>query len=319
MKILVIGAGVIGTIYGYALAQAGNDVTHYVRPGKKVLFEDGVQMRLLDGRMKKPKEMDQFYAMKVTESIPEGHDYELILVSVRHNQIDSVLPLLKEHAGGADVLFFNGTWDTFERVDAALSRAKYLWGFPVAGGGYHGRKLEAALLDEVRIGEVDGQITPRVERIRAAFEGAGLKVDVQKDMLQWLWVHFAINCGVIAAAFKAGGSKQLLDNILRLREAILAGREALAVCRARGVDVMAYEDAKAFYLPVWIAAAGVWFTMKTNLPARKIMETHTAIDELQHMYADLQRTADELNVPMPIYKSLQGYVEHPQVELSGLD
>ena len=29
MKILMFGAGVIGTIYGYVLAQAGNNVTHF--------------------------------------------------------------------------------------------------------------------------------------------------------------------------------------------------------------------------------------------------------------------------------------------------
>ena len=38
MKVLMFGTGVIGTIYGYVLAQAGNDVTHYVREGKKKLF-----------------------------------------------------------------------------------------------------------------------------------------------------------------------------------------------------------------------------------------------------------------------------------------
>ncbi len=39
MKILMFGAGVINTLYGYVLAQAGNDVTHYVRPGKKRMLE----------------------------------------------------------------------------------------------------------------------------------------------------------------------------------------------------------------------------------------------------------------------------------------
>lgn len=41
MKILVFGTGVIGSIYGHVLTQAGNDVTHYVRPGKARALQGG--------------------------------------------------------------------------------------------------------------------------------------------------------------------------------------------------------------------------------------------------------------------------------------
>jgi ketopantoate reductase len=33
MKILVVGTGIIGTTWGWALSNAGLDVTHLVRPG----------------------------------------------------------------------------------------------------------------------------------------------------------------------------------------------------------------------------------------------------------------------------------------------
>jgi pyruvate/2-oxoglutarate dehydrogenase complex dihydrolipoamide dehydrogenase (E3) component len=38
MKLLIVGAGIIGSIYGWALAEAGHDVTHLVRPGKAAKF-----------------------------------------------------------------------------------------------------------------------------------------------------------------------------------------------------------------------------------------------------------------------------------------
>jgi 2-dehydropantoate 2-reductase len=315
MKILMLGAGVIGTVYGYALAQAGNDITHYVRPGKKAALEHGVPMRLLDGREKKPVDREVRYNLKVVETLSPDDDYELFIVSVRHYQLEGVLPLLKANLGRADLLLFNGNWAGLEAVDQVFPRSKYLWGFPVAGGGYQGEKLDAALLDEIRLGEIDGSRTPRVQRIRDMFEQARLKVDVQSNMLHWLWVHFAINCGIIGAAFKAGGASELLNSVPNLRKGILAGREALAVCQARGVDVKAFDDAKAFYQPAWLGAAVVWFMMKTNGPARKIMERHTAVDELQRMYCDLLQTGEQLQVPMPHYKSLQPHVDHPQVRV----
>lgn len=116
---------------------------------------------------------------------------------------------------------------------------------------------------------------------------------------------------IVGAAFKAGSAQKLLNSIPLLRTGILAGREALEVCRARGVSVNAFEDAKPFYLPSWLAAAGVWTMMKNNLPARKIMETHTAVDELQVIYRDVLKTGEALNVPMPHFKSLQSYVDNP--------
>jgi len=313
MRILIFGAGAIGTIYGYVLAKAGNDVTHYVRPGKKKALEKGIHIRLLDGRLKHPQEETALYPLKVVESLSPSDKYELFIVSVRHYQLESVLPILKDTVGNADILFFSGNWEGLEFIDKYLPRSKYLWGYPVAGGGYTPQGLNAALLENIQLGEIDGRSTPRLQRVQALFEQAGLKVDIQNNMLHWLWVHFAINCGIIASAFKAGGAPELLNSIPALHTGILAGREALEVCQARGIDVKAYEDAKAFYQPAWLGAAIIWLMMKTNLPARKIMETHTALDELQRMYWDLLKTGEKLDIPMPHYISLSTYVEHPRV------
>lgn len=310
MKILVIGAGVIGSVYGYVMAQAGHDVTHYVRPGKKASLENGIRMRFLDARKKNPKDEEVLYALKVVESLSPDDNYDLFIVSVRHYQLETLLPLLVQTVGDADILFFNGNWEGFEFIDRYLPRSKYLWGFPVAGGGFNGRKLDAAILEEVRLGEVDGRDTPRLKRIGGMFEQAGLKVDVQENIPHWLWVHFAINCGIIGAAFKAGGAKELLDSVPALHKGILAGREALAVCRARGVDIDTFEDAKSFMAPAWLGAVAVWVMMRTNGPARKIFERHTAIDELQRMYHDLLHTGEQLKVPMPHYISLKEYVSN---------
>ena len=227
--------------------------------------------------------------------------------------MDPILPLLKENIGNADLLIFNGKWDGFENVDKFFPRSKYLWGYPVAGGGYNAQGLNAALLDNVILGELDGQVTPRLERIKQMFEVANLKVDVQKNILHWLWVHFAFNCGLIAAAFKAGGPDELLNSIPRLHDGILAGHETLAICEARGVDVKSFEDAKAFYQPAWLGASAFSMNMKTNLMARKIVQTHTALDELQVMYRDVLKSGEEMKIPMPHYLSLKSYVDQPQI------
>lgn len=67
MKIIMFGAGVINTLYGHALAEAGNDVTHYVRPGKKKMFENGIQLNFLDGRANPPKQVSAHYQAQIVE------------------------------------------------------------------------------------------------------------------------------------------------------------------------------------------------------------------------------------------------------------
>jgi 2-dehydropantoate 2-reductase len=313
MRILMLGAGVIGTIYGYALSNAGNHVTHFVRPGRKKQLENGIQIRLLDGRFKPARQENAQYRLHAVEDLESAGDYEFIIVSVRHYQLNTALPIVARNAGEADVLIFNGNWEGLENIDHIIPRSKYLWGFPVAGGGFKEGELDGALLDEVRIGEMDGRSTARLERIKNMFEQARIRVDVQANMLHWLWVHFAINCGIIGAAMQAGSAPRLLNSVPDLRKGILAGREALAVCKARGVDVKSFPDAKLFYLPAFLGAVAVWLMMKTNKPARKIFETHAAIDELQEMYFDLLKTGQELDISMPCYLSMREHVRHPAI------
>ncbi len=309
MRILVFGAGVIGTIYGQALAAAGNDVTHFVRLGKKRALEGGVRMRLLDARGPKPVERDVVYRPKVTEGANEGDPYDLWLVSVRHYQLDDVLPVIRERSGNADVMFFHNLWAGLDVIDRHLPRERYLWGFPVAGGGYVDGELRATLMSKVRVAEVDGGETPRLQRMKELFAGAGLAPEAQERIEHWLWVHFALNAGLVGARFKAGGVGKLLASIPDLRLGILATREALDVCAARGVDVRAFDDTKALYMPSWLAAVAGSFMMRTNRARRSIAEGHAAEDDLRRMYYDVLETARALGVPMSRYESLKPWVD----------
>jgi 2-dehydropantoate 2-reductase len=50
MKTLIVGTGIIGVVYGWALSEAGVDVTHFVRNGKADQFRDAVTLDVLDER-----------------------------------------------------------------------------------------------------------------------------------------------------------------------------------------------------------------------------------------------------------------------------
>jgi len=50
MGVLVVGAGIIGSIYGWALAESGDQGIHLVRAGRAACLSDGVKLDMFDRR-----------------------------------------------------------------------------------------------------------------------------------------------------------------------------------------------------------------------------------------------------------------------------
>jgi 2-dehydropantoate 2-reductase len=308
MKLLVYGTGVIGTIYGEVLWQAGHDVSHYVRTGRPAGRGSALDLNLLDGRTTEPHELHLRYPARIVDGFGPADGYELILVSLKHYDVPSILYQLAVDAGKADILFFNNWWDDLVAIDDVLA-GRYLWGFPVGGGGWSDGVLDGALLDTVHLGEIDGAATSRLGRVRGLFESAGLKVEIEPAMLHWLWVHFATEAALISSAIAAGGVDALLDDTARLERAILAGREALEICRERGAAVEQIPDAATFFAPAAAVAVGIHDFYVSNLPARRILERHTDVEELKRIYADVVATGRRLGQPMPRLTELGAAVE----------
>ena len=95
MEILIIGAGVIGTIYGWQLQKAGCNVTHLVRQSKIDLYKSsGIQMKCLDLRNAKSQISEEGYQPSFVDSFSDTNEYYFILVAVNSNQLEDVLDML---------------------------------------------------------------------------------------------------------------------------------------------------------------------------------------------------------------------------------
>jgi 2-dehydropantoate 2-reductase len=294
-------------------SEAGNEVTHLVPPGHANRLRDGIEIRLLDARSGSGPEVRAEYRPRVIDRLDATHPPELILASVRHYQVPDLLPVLASGAGSAETLFFNNLWTSFEPVDQALA-GRYLWGFPVAGGGFDGRVLHAALLGDVQLGDPTGRAADRLESVMGLFSDCGLTVEVQPDILAWLWVHFAVEAGVIATAIKAGGVDEFLGSVDRISEAVLAVRDALEVVRAREVETVNVPDAQMWAAPEGTVAEGIKGLYETDLGPRRIMERHTGGEELKRIYTDVVATGRDLKVDMPVLEPLASYVEALRTE-----
>ena len=137
MKILVLGAGVIGTTYAWQFSNAGHDVSILVRKSKHEQIEkEGIHIRYTDERQKKSDPMEVTYHPVVVDKFHAQDNYDLIIVSVRAHQLEELLPSLADGSGKADILFFGNNWWGEEKIRRFLPAEKYLFGFSRLVGGW---------------------------------------------------------------------------------------------------------------------------------------------------------------------------------------
>jgi 2-dehydropantoate 2-reductase len=311
MKVLVIGMGNVGTMHGWALSQAGADITHVVRKGTKSLFEDGVRMDVLDLRGDSPRHYDAVYLPRVVEEVSptDGHD----LVMVATNQLQAAYAVRQYRdlvPAYASFLMFTANWDGTGEIDALLPRPRYLWGYSVCSGARGGDgTLYANVQRTYRIGEIDGSSTPRLESIIKTFGEAGLAADIKPNIIEWLWVHHAINAGMIGATIYTGGLPTAEVGIDVWVLMVRATKDALAVLEKRGVAVRAYADTEPFLGPddeeVARSLRKAWLSAPHYERTRQHGHFGSNPAEMRQFYLDVLRTGERLGVPLPCLESLK--------------
>jgi ketopantoate reductase len=314
MKILIYGAGVIGITYGWQLSLTGQDITLLVRRGKKDLLQNGITIHCQDERGKKPTKIETVFCPKIVEEISPQGPYDLILVAVKSNQVESVLPDLAQNAGKADILFFQNNWWGNEKIGKFLQSEQYLFGFSRLVGGWRSAdEVDCILFNapgmSTLLGEANGQITSRTQRLYDLMRLAGLKPEISRDILSWLKFHYVEYIGATGSILKAGSTKAFANRADLVREAIVATREALAVCVARGLSMKAAPfNLRMYNLPLGLIT---WLGQKqyqaANIQTFFDENIRNGLDEITAQYLDVVQEGQRSGVPMPVLTSLGAY------------
>ena len=228
MDILVYGAGVIGSVYAARLQEAGQNVSLLARGQRAVsLRAHGIQLENASTGRRTTTQVS------VVEDLAPTDKYDVVLVTVRLDQLHSVLPILAANRQVPTLLFLLNNpagMRQFEQLDPQ----RVVPGFPALGGVREGDVVHYITLRQVptMLGEADGRVTPRLRQLAAVFKQAGFTVHLNPDMQMWLRTHAIMDMGIIAAVMMTGGSAQLARsrrNVVMLVQAI---REGLLSLRA---------------------------------------------------------------------------------------
>ena len=312
MKTLIVGTGIIGIIYGWALSQAGVDVTHFVRKGRKAQFEDGVKLDLLDERKGHSKYNVTKYALKCVEEISPTDGYELIIVPTSMHQTEAALKALVPLSGEAIFLILAGNWDGTDFIDQLLPRERYLLGYADAGGtiredGVYWTNLGA----EIHLGEVEGKPSKKLENVKALFAQADMKPDVQENIAHWIWQHVAGTVGYAIGFAKHREMASYLEDKPLLRQCTLTTLELFKLCQLRGVDLKKFPEASFVKFPVWLITALVRWNVKRQESAQRYTAhagSENSLQETRAYFTKMMKTADELGFEVPNLKALEVYL-----------
>ena len=310
MKILMFGRGVIATMYGWALAQAGHEIEFYVRPGRAAGYGAAIDLDLLDARHRwRGQRVTERWPVRYRESLEPDHDFDLIVVSVQHYGFAAAAAFLGPRVGRATVLVFNNLWVEPLTAIEALPADQVAWGFPGAGGGFdRDGVLRGALLPLVYFGTLDQPPTDREQAVRQVFRQAGFRLQEQQDFRGWLSIHFVLNAGIHTQSLRLGSLAGLAGAPGDVREALLASRELLPLVEARGVDLRRHRgDVLPLKAPVWLTAPALAWLLGHFAPMRLVMQAHANPEELRAVCRDTLAEARRLGVAVPRLAAAEPY------------
>jgi ketopantoate reductase len=303
MKTLVIGTGSIGIIYGWALSLAGIDVTHLVRSGRKKMLEKSIPLDVIDSRKGYPKKQDTQYTPCCVENIRAEDNYELIILPLGIDKIETALPGLVAAASQALYLPMGTNWRGTQGIDKYLSTEQYILGFPQGGGTFIKDKGVFWLGNKVYLEEANGKKADNLNRLKLYFSRAGLHSTIHSNFEHFLWVNHATAMPFGPAMLKAGSLSAVVNDDDLLIQCYESVQEIFELCRLRGANPDQFTEQSLLYrLPPWLFVPGTRLFLALNEQfARPVarLANKNADQELKALYWAMMDTASEFGHELP--------------------
>ena len=300
MKICMLGSGALGSALGGVLCEGGHDVVLVDSWAEHV---DAINARGLSLRTAGADRNVRVRAQTTTGGLGPA-ELVVVLVKSYHTREavaaagavvgpDTVVMSLQNGLGHEDI------------IAGVVGRARTMAGKTYAGGVLlgPGHVIAGTVGKHTVIGELDGSLTSRAERIAQAFTHAGLETTVSPDIVGTMWDKLLINVatGALSAITRLpyGG----LYAVPEVRAcAVAAVAEAIAVAKASGV-ALANDDPEAAWT---LAAAGLPAEFKASMLQSIEKRAPTEVDFIN---GSVVRVGERVGVATPVNRALVACVK----------
>ncbi len=310
MRILIYGAGVLGSVYGAHLREGGHDVTVLAR-GQRLddIRKHGIVLEQLGRKQQKET------TVHVVKCLDPADEYDLVLVLVRKSQVADVLPALAANEHTPNVVFLMNNAAGPDEFVKALGHERVLMGFPGAAGvreGYVVRYVARAKRRrrlQTTMGELDGTFSPRLHEIIEAFSQAHISISIQSNIDAWSKTHVALVSPVIEAIYRAGGDNYALARDRKtLRLMVQAIREGLRVLRALDLPITPSHLKLINRIPLWILTRLFRKVLNTEFAEIAIAgHANAAQDEMKQLADEFRALIKQTSTATPAINELSSH------------
>lgn len=295
-KIMVMGAGALGSLFGGLVANAGYDVTlvarewHVAAIRKHGLRISGLTEITVD--------------VKAVTSPEAAEPPDIVLFTVKSYDTETAAKQLKPciHEETAVVSLQNGLGNE-ERLSEILGAEHVLGGVTSYGALLKepGHVAHTGVGDTF-IGELDGEISKRALRICEILNDGGIKAEAVADVRKKIWEKLIVNAAInpITAIARVRNEGLLHGELRWLMEA--TAREAASVARCAGVNI----DVEA------AVKKAVEVATKTGKNESSMLQDikrgkRTEIDAIS---GEIVKLAEKFGIEAPINKTLHALVKN---------
>ena len=234
MRVCVIGAGAMGSVFGGLLAHVGHDVTFVDTWEENVaaINAHGVRLDGVKGELRIPA--------NAVVGLPHGLEADLAMIwtdanNTRRAAVTAAAALAPD---GFAITLQNGIGNV-ETLIEVLGKSRVAAGSSMCSAAMRGPgHASFTHMGMTSVGEIDGGGSARVEQLRAALAQARFQVRVHPDIMSLVWSKFAHNCAVNAICATTGlrvGEFARVAALDRLQDHVID--EILAVTQAKGITL----------------------------------------------------------------------------------
>ena len=239
-RILIFGTGVIGSTTGWQL-QKRNDITHFVRSDKiSYLKRNGIDITCCDLRKWKNRTTTVNYMPNFIDSLNSIHNYDTILVSVKSNQLISVLNEYSEYFRKIPVFIMqNIGLNDYDAIEKILGKnVSFIYPF-IMGGGRIGNKIECSIfnsfINSMVIGNMGNEEIKIEKDIYRELKFSNLRPSFSKNIVAYLKLHYVWAACALASYFKCN-SYSAFCKISVIRDSYRAMTECFSHFRKEGIN-----------------------------------------------------------------------------------
>jgi 2-dehydropantoate 2-reductase len=299
MKILIVGAGVIGQIYAARLHEAGHAVTVLARhQALQTLAQDGIT--LVSQARPDPSAQGVPVRVEVTGEVGPDRSFELALVTVRRDQVDEILPALAGLPARLVVMMQNNALD-LARISEIVGPGRTLFGFPGVGG-YRRDDGAICYIEIPQQPTTLGRQQDGGDLAGAAFRSAGFAVSTTADIGGWLETHAVFIAAACASINSCGGDAvKLAADRERVATMIRAAGEGFRALASQGVAVQPRALKMIFTVVPRVFAVRYWQRQLRGPLGTVALAPHSRMTkdtELPVLYHDVQKMVAGM-VPTP--------------------